>query len=82
MEERNRLAASRWNVLSKEGKTKFEDVAKRYKHPDVSELSQDERERLIARHRRQLLAEVCNVLHFLTYLPSHPPTYQPTYLPS
>lgn len=66
MEERNRRAASKWSALSMEEKKKFDDVAKKYRKPDISELSQDERERLVTRHRRQLLAEV--------------PTYLPTYL--
>lgn len=58
MEERNRRAASKWSALSMEEKKKFDDVAKKYRKPDISELSQDERERLVTRHRRQLLAEV------------------------
>ena len=58
LEEKNRLAASRWNALPKEEKNKFEEIAKQYKQPDVSKSSSDEREKLRARHRRQLLAEV------------------------
>lgn len=58
MEERNRLAASQWNALSKEDKNKFETISKQYKQPDISKLSKVEKEKLIARHRRQLLAEV------------------------
>ena len=58
LEEKNRLAASRWKALSKEGKKKFEDISKQYRQPDVFKLSNDEREKLIARQRRQLLAEV------------------------
>ena len=49
MEERNRRAASKWSALSMEEKKKFDDVAKKYRKPDISELSQDERERLVTR---------------------------------
>lgn len=60
MEEKNRLAATRWRALPEEEKKKFEEVAKKYKHPDVADWSQEERNKFIARHRRQLLAEVSN----------------------
>ena len=58
MEERNRFAASKWRALSQDEKKKYDEMAKNYRQPDVSKLSQDEIERLITRHRRQLLAEV------------------------
>ncbi|KAJ7382367.1 hypothetical protein OS493_035427 [Desmophyllum pertusum] len=58
MEEKNRLAATRWRALPEEEKKKFEEVAKKYKHPDVADWSQEERNKFIARHRRQLLAEI------------------------
>ena len=37
---------------------KIEDMSKAYKFPDVAEFSQEEKKKLIDRHRRQLLAEV------------------------
>ena len=58
MSEKNRLASTRWEALSKEEKKKFEDISKAYKFPDVAEFSQEEKKKLIDRHRRQLLAEV------------------------
>lgn len=58
MSEKNRLASTRWEALSKEEKKKFEDISKAYKFPDVAEFSQEDKKKLIDRHRRQLLAEV------------------------
>lgn len=43
MSEKNRLASTRWEALSKEEKKKFEDISKAYKFPDVAEFSQEEK---------------------------------------
>lgn len=64
LDAKNRLAAAQWKNLSSEEKKKYEEVAKRYKHPDVSQLSQDEKRKLVDRHRTQLLAEVSNLTFF------------------
>ena len=58
MSEKSRLASTQWEALSKEEKKKFEDISKAYKFPDVAKFSQEEKKKLIDRHRRQLLAEV------------------------
>ena len=58
MEEKNIHAGERWKALSEEERKTYSETAKNYRAPDIRSLSEEEKKRVIAKHKRQLIAEV------------------------
>ena len=75
-QEKNKKASEKWKERSDAEKKKFVDSATVYKELNVkvSELTEEQKRKLIDRHRKKLLEEVhnytINVLIVVSYLPS------------
>jgi len=62
MSEKNKLAGDRWKTqVSEEDKQGFACTAKNYRSPDINTLNEDQVQRIIAKHKRQLIAEVFEI---------------------
>ena len=59
-QEKNKKASEKWKEISDAEKKKFVDSAKVYKELNVkvSELTEEQKRKLIDRHRKKLLEEV------------------------
>ena len=62
--QKNRDVSTAWKNLSPEEKEKYKQSADGMKFPDVHNLNEDQKSKLISVHRKNLLNEV----HFLTVI--------------